>query len=168
MNTKLLMAFIVFSVCTLTKPQAQISLNFNVGVQPIWGPSGYDRVDNYYLPDIETYYNVQNRQYTYLVNGNWVTTYSLPPNHRYYDLYGGYKVVINGYRPYLHHDIYRNRYSTYRNRHDQRVIRDSRDNRYYENKEHPKHGEWKGNGQNNRGEHKGQGGGKQQNDHHGG
>ena len=157
MNTKFLMAFLVFSVGTLTKPQAQFSISFNVGLQPVWGPVGYERADNYYLPDIETYYNVSNRQYTYQVNGRWVTTFSLPPNHRDYDLYSGHKVVINGSRPYLRHDLYRNRYSNFRNRHDQSVIRDSRDSRYFENKDHPRHGEWKGNGHDNRDKNRGGG-----------
>ncbi len=150
MNTKILMAFLVVSICSLTKPQAQLRISFNVGLQPVWGPVGYERADNYYLPDIETYYNVQNRQYTYQINGSWVTTYTLPPNHRDYDLYAGHKVVINGSKPYLRHDIYRDRYSNFRNRHDQSVIRDSRDNRYFENKDHPRHGEWKENGHDNR------------------
>lgn len=155
MNTKTLLAFLLLSVCTLTKPKAQISFNLNIGVQPVWGPVGYDRVDNYYLPDIETYYNVQNRQYTYLVNGNWVTTNSLPPNHLDYNLYSGHKVVINGSRPYLHHNVYRVRYANFRGRHDQVVIRDSKDSRYFENKDHPQHGKWKENGHDNRDEEHG-------------
>ena len=150
MNSKFLMAFLVFSVCTLTKPQAQISLSLNIGLQPVWGPVGYDRVNYYYLPDIETYYNVPNRQYTYLVNGRWVTTYSLPPSYRDYDLYTGYKVVMNGSRPFENHAVNRVRFADMRNRHDQGVIRDSRDIRYFENKNHPRHGEWKENGHDNR------------------
>ena len=38
--------------------EAQIKVNLNIGSQPAWGPTGYDRVDYYYLPDIDAYYNV--------------------------------------------------------------------------------------------------------------
>lgn len=150
MRSKFLIVFLVFSIFMLTKPQAQFSVSLNIGLQPVWGPVGYDRVDNYYLPDIETYYSVPNRQFTYQVNGRWVTTYSLPPNHRGYDLYGGYKVVMSGSRPYENHLVNLVRYADMRNRHNQGVIRDSRDVRYFENKNHPRHGEWKGNGHDNR------------------
>ena len=150
MISKFFMAFLLISVCSLTKPQAQLSISFNIGLQPIWGPVGYERADNYYLPDIETYYNVKERQYTYMVNGVWVSSFSLPPNHRDYDLYGGHKVVINGSRPYLRNNLYRERYANFRNRHDQPAIRDSRDSRYFENKDHPRHVEWKQNGHDNR------------------
>ena len=150
MKTKFILAFLVFSIVTLNKPQAQIKINFNVGAQPVWGPVGYDRADNYYLPDIETYYNVPQREYTYLENGKWVSTSSLPSRYKDYDLYKGYKVVMNEPRPYLHHDMYRTKYVSFKNRHDQQIIRDSKEYKYYEIKDHPKHGEWKSNGHDNR------------------
>ena len=40
----------VFLSCTV-EAQLSISLGFNVDRQPIWGPTGYDHVDFYYLPD---------------------------------------------------------------------------------------------------------------------
>ncbi len=148
------MTFLVASVCVLTKPQAQISFRFNFGMQPIWGPVGYDKVDYYYLPDIETYYNLSEKKYTYQLNGKWITSFSLPPNHQDYDLYAGHKVVMNGARPYDHDAINRERYARFKNKHDQHVIRDSKDSRYYENKEHPRHSEWKENGHDNRDKNK--------------
>jgi hypothetical protein len=56
---------------------AQISFKINIGLQPIWGPVGYDHVEYYYLPEIETYYYVPTRQYTYMERGRWVTTSSV-------------------------------------------------------------------------------------------
>jgi hypothetical protein len=44
---------------------AQVRVNINIGSQPVWGPVGYDHVDYYYLPDIETYYYVPTRQFVY-------------------------------------------------------------------------------------------------------
>lgn len=65
---------VVFGVASLSSidTKAQVSVNINIGSQPQWGPSGYDHVDYYYLPDIDAYYNVPNKQYIYLNNGNWV------------------------------------------------------------------------------------------------
>lgn len=150
MNSKVLMAFLVVGICSLSKSQAQFGISLNIGLQPVWGLVGYDRVDYYYLPDIGTYYNVPNRQYTYQVNGRWITSYSLPPEHRDYDLYAGHKVVMNGARPYDHDAINRARYANFKGRHDQGVIRDNKDSRYFANKDHPRHGEWKENGHDNR------------------
>lgn len=141
------------------KAMAQIRLSFNIGLQPVWGPVGYDHVENYYLPDIDAYYNVDSRQYTYIINGRWVSTMSLPWQYRNYDLYRGYKVVMNEPRPYLHYQRDRIQYAPYRERHDQQPIRDSRDEKYFENRNHPQHNEWRGNMHqregDDRGKHKG-------------
>jgi hypothetical protein len=108
--------------------QVNVSLNVNVATQPNWGPFGYDNVNYYYMPDIETYYYVPKHQFIYLNEGNWVFATSLPSRYHSYDLYRGYKVVINDPRPYLHHDIYKPRYSHYREYYDhQPVLRDHRD-----------------------------------------
>lgn len=131
-------------VITLNKVEAQFSLNINIGTQPIWGPIGYDYAENYYMPAIGVYYNVAGQQYTYRENNRWVSTHSLPYRYRNYDLYNGYKVVINQPRPYLHDDEYRGKYAQYRDVHNQPIIRDSRDNKYFESKDHPMHNQWKG------------------------
>ena len=52
--------------------QVNVSLSLNVTTQPNWGPSGYDNVNYYYMPDIETYYYVPKHQFIYLSGGNWV------------------------------------------------------------------------------------------------
>jgi len=118
---------------------AQVSVNINIGSQPVWGPVGYDYVEYYYLPDIDMYYHVPTQQYVYLVNGRWVFSRILPPYYSNYDFYRGYKVVINEPRPYMYHDRYRANYAQYRGRMGQSVIRDSRDSRYYGNPGHPQH-----------------------------
>lgn len=123
--------------------QVRVNVNVNIGSQPVWGPVGYDYVDYYYLPDIDAYYYVPSHQFIYLNGPRWVWASSLPARYHGYDLYHGYKVVINEPRPYLHHDTYKVKYAGYRNRHDQVVIRDSRESKYYVNKGHPNHGKWK-------------------------
>ena len=96
---------ILFACITASKnsnAQVRVGVNINIGSQPEWGPVGYDYVDYYYLPDIDAYYYVPERQFIYLSNGRWVFATSLPVAYRHYDLYSGYKVVINEPRPYLH------------------------------------------------------------------
>ena len=123
--------------------QIRISINANIVSQPVWGPTGYDYARYYYLPDIDAYYSIPNHTFVYLEGGNWVFGESLPDRF-HYDLYHGYKVVVNEPRPYLHADVYRTKYSQYRGwQGKQDVIRDSRDNRYYVIKNHPMHGSYR-------------------------
>lgn len=126
--------------------QVRVNVNVNIGSQPVWGPVGYDYAEYYYMPDIDAYYYVPNRQFIYLEGNNWRFGASLPARYGNYDLYRGYKVVINEPRPYLHADVYRSRYARYRGWNGrQTIIRDSRDTRYYVIKDHPMHGKgnWK-------------------------
>jgi len=124
--------------------EAQIRINVNIGSQPVWGPVGYDYADYYYIPDIDVYYSVPRHQYIYQQRGRWVFSRSLPPQYRNYDLYRGYKVVINDDpRPYIHHQTYREKYASYKGHGDQEVIRNSREPKYFQIKDHPEHNKWK-------------------------
>lgn len=114
----------------LANAQIRVSLGVNIGVQPDWGPVGYDHADYYYMPDIGAYYDVPSHQYVYLSNNVWVRRTYLPVRYRNYDVYRGYKVVINRPEPWLYDRDYRVRYAGYRGRRDQVIIRDSRDVRY--------------------------------------
>lgn len=122
------------------KASAQISVSLNIGSQPLWGPVGYDHVDNYYLPDIECYYDVPRRQFIYMDGGRWIYASNLPSRYRGYDLYSGYKVVINSRDPYRNFNHHRVSYGRYRNNRSQHVIRHSQDSRYYVVKGHPYYG----------------------------
>jgi len=122
--------------------QLRISIRANIGSQPVWGPSGYDRAEYYYLPEIDVFYNVSRRQYVYEQRGRWVFSASLPRQYRNYDLYSGYKVVVNDNRPYRNAGMYRTKYATYKNNHNQESIRNSKDSRYFKIREHPEHNNW--------------------------
>ncbi|WP_039866703.1 hypothetical protein [Pedobacter sp. BAL39] len=129
---------VVFGVASLSSisTKAQVSLSINIGSQPQWGPSGYNHVDYYYLPDIEAYYHVPDKQYIYMENGRWTRANVLPSRYRNYDLYKGYKVVMNNPKPYLSHRNNVKQYSRYKGgRTTQLVIRDSRksNDRNYKN-----------------------------------
>ena len=83
--------------------QAQVSVNVNIGTPPAWGPVGYSNVDYYYLPDVEAYYDIRATQFIYFGGGKWIRSRYLPGQYRNYNLYNGYKVVLNDYhgsRPY--------------------------------------------------------------------
>jgi hypothetical protein len=121
---------------------AQVNVTINVDKQPVWGPTGYDHVDYYYLPEADVYYCVPKQQYVYFDKNKWVFAATLPPRYRKVDLYKTYKVVVNEDRPYLHHDDHRKQYAGFRERHDQPVIRDSREPKYFVNKNHPQHAQW--------------------------
>lgn len=145
---KLLLAFALFAgaATITTASQAQVRVSFNIGSQPLWGPTGYDYAEYYYLPDVDAYYNVGTQQFIYQDGGRWGNYNSLPGRYRNYDLYNGYKVVINERDPWLRHSNYYNQYRGYRGRHGQSFIRDSRDNRYWENPNHPSHSRWQRSG----------------------
>jgi hypothetical protein len=123
---KTLKIFIVGIVLLLAgSTQAQVSVRLNVGIPPQWGPAGYDDARYYYLPDIECYYDVNNSSYIYFSRNRWIHSRSLPYRYRNYDLYGGYKVVMNDYRgnrPYDHFREYRSRYGRGYRGHEQHNI----------------------------------------------
>ena len=132
----------VLFMASTANAQLSISFGFNLDRQPIWGPTGYDHVEYYYLPDIEVYYNVPEHMFYYEDGGRWISRSSLPARYRGYDFYNSYKVVVNERAPYRNHRMYREKYFSYKGRHDQQPIRDSRDEKYFTNKRHPEHNNW--------------------------
>jgi hypothetical protein len=136
----LLFSGFIFGTATA---QLNVSVRANIGVQPVWGPVGYDHVEYYYMPDIHVFYYVPGHQYIYQQRGRWVYARSLPYRFHNYDIYNGYKVVINDRYPYRRAETYRAKYAEYKGHHDQEIIRNSRDSRYYEIRGHPEHNNWK-------------------------
>jgi hypothetical protein len=110
------------SIVMVHTSKAQVSVNINIGSQPEWGPSGYDYVDYYYLPDIETYYYVPKHQFVYFSGNRWVFASSLPAMYSNYDLYSGYKVVVNKPRAYRYFNDDRVRYARFKNYNNHQVI----------------------------------------------
>ncbi|MCX6145082.1 MAG: hypothetical protein NTZ35_17915 [Ignavibacteriales bacterium] len=122
--------------------QLTIKLGFNVDRQPVWGPTGYDHVEYYYLPDLDVYYNVPQQRFYYNERGRWIGRSSLPSRYRGHDLYNSYKVVVNEPAAYRNNKTHREQYASFKGRHDQQPIRDARDAKYYVNKNHPEHNNW--------------------------
>lgn len=115
--------------CVVSQPP---HASVNIGIQPAWGPSGYNYVDYYYFPDLNVYYHVNNHQFVYYDRGGfWLESNYLPYAYRNYNLYTMYKVVIN-HQPYPwrynrrhYHD-----YGHYRGVRNQLVIRDCHEPAY--------------------------------------
>lgn len=108
---KLIALGVFLFVSSLT--QAQVSVSVNVGVPPVWGPVGYSNVQFYYLPDVQAYYDIRATQFIYIKNGKWFRSRYLPGNYRNYDLYNGYKVVLNDYHgshPYYNFNSHKAKY----------------------------------------------------------
>lgn len=112
MKTLKIITFGIFLFISSTM-HSQVSINVNIGSPPQWGPVGYTEMEYYYLPDIEAYYDVRATQFIYFGGGKWIRSSRLPRQYRNYDLYGGYKVVLNDYHgrtPYAHFDRHRVKY----------------------------------------------------------
>jgi hypothetical protein len=129
MKKSIFIAALIFSCLSIKIADAQIRISLNIGSQPEWGPTGYDHADYYYMPDIDAYYDVNAHQYVYYENNIWVHNAALPPRY-HFDRYHSYKVVVNQPTPWVHHADIRARYASYRGRHDQPIIRESRDEHY--------------------------------------
>ncbi|MFA9188231.1 hypothetical protein AAGV33_09180 [Flavobacterium sp. FBOR7N2.3] len=112
--------------------QAQVSVNVNIGrpvvVRPAWVPRQHVNVDFYYLPEIQTYYDVNSSLYVYLDNGNWCRTRYLPVRYRGYDLHHARRIELRGYhgsRPYSYYNNHKVKY--YNNsHHNRRYVEDRR------------------------------------------
>ena len=122
---------LVTLMITAVTADAQVSVSVNIGMQPDWGPVGYDYVEYYYLPAYEIYYYVPRRQFVYWDGVQWVFVTTLPPKFRTVNLYTTYKVVINEPKPYIHHEQVKVKYVKYKEDvSKQVVIRDSKDPKY--------------------------------------
>lgn len=91
--------------------QAQVSVNVNVGT-PVWGPP-VTVEEYYYLPDVNSYYDIRAKQFIYVSNGTWVRHNSLPTRYRNYNLRSGNVVVINDYHgraPYTKYKVHKGKY----------------------------------------------------------
>jgi len=82
---------------------------------PSWGPTYYQGVRYYYLPDIEAYYDLSNRQFVYLSNGRWYDSPECPTIYAGFDLDNCFAIAldVNVYQPWMHHQYYVSHYPRY-------------------------------------------------------
>lgn len=91
---------------------ASAKVSVTIDKAPAWGPS-VKKERYYYLPDIETYYDLDSSEYIYLHNGYWTRAKKLPAVYRGYNLQTGRTVVIRNYygnAPYVHYSTHRVKY----------------------------------------------------------
>lgn len=146
MKKIILAAAIMFGCLAFKSADAQlrISLGFNIGSQPDWGPVGYDHASYYYIPDADSYYDVSSHQYIYFQNNVWVRGTALPSRY-HFDPYNSYKVVVNERNPWEHNTVIKRKYAGYKGRRGQQVIRDSKEQKYRKHwNGHDNSGKYKG------------------------
>ncbi len=86
-------------------------------IQPAWAPS-YDNMEMthyYYFPDWGMYYDVRNREYVYMEDGNWLFSSQIPYRYSSYDFNNAYVIGLD-YRvnePWMHHTLYSSHYPPY-------------------------------------------------------
>ena len=83
---------------------------------PVWG-STVTTQEYYYLPDIESYYDIPKSEFIYLNNGSWIRSKNLPKQYRNYNLKKGKVIVIHDYRgdrPYAYFQNHKKKYNTKR------------------------------------------------------
>lgn len=120
------------------KAQESVKYVGNIAAQPLWGPTGFNNVAFYYLPDLESYYNVNEKKFIYFEKGRWVFSETLPEAHKDYDLYSGYKVVINRPQAYLNFAAHKRRYANFLGQKNKQVaIINSTNSKYFVVTGHP-------------------------------
>jgi len=124
MKTLKLIATGIILFAASTSSKAQLSVNVNIGAPAVivrsaaWVPQNHVGVDFYYLPEIESYYDVNAGLYVYLNNGNWCRTRYVPAQYRDYDLVHARRIALSGYcgsRPYTYYNNHNVRYYDNRN-----------------------------------------------------
>ncbi len=130
-------ALFFWGILSTTSAQAGVNLNSNLDSQPAWGPAGYDYVEYYYLPDLNIYYYVPQHGYYYYTRRQWFYSSTLPSVYSNYDFYTSYKIVMNERAPWRNNQNHIERYSSFKGRQYQLLIRDTRDTKYSVNKKNP-------------------------------
>ncbi len=159
----MLFAAAIFSAST---SEAQSNVKINLDAQPQWGPAGYNYAEYYYMPDIETYYNVPRREFVYYKDNKWAFSPNLPPTYSTYDLYSGHKVVLKTPNAYKNYNTHKVQYAKYKNKHGQVNIKTkgNNGNHYGQNKNKTNNGNHYGQNKSN-GNNKGKVNGKGKGNH---
>ena len=122
---KNILLFIGLFFITATNIQAQVSVNVNLGTPPVWAPADRVETQYYYLPEIDTYYDVPSERFIYISNGKWIRSTVLPVRYKSYNLNSGRVVYLTDYRgksPYVYHKKHKVKYVTTVYREPKRVI----------------------------------------------
>ncbi|WDF53970.1 hypothetical protein [Mucilaginibacter sp. KACC 22063] len=101
-----------------------VSFNFGnvVATRPVPVQYQYPADDNcndyYYLPEVEAYYSIPQHCYYYMDGNRWISNTYLPGNYRNMDWRSFRHYEVREVRPYMHHDMYRERFGGFARRSD--------------------------------------------------
>ena len=109
----MLFSMTIFNGCSTYRPgtyESQTSYE-----NPQWGPSYYDGTRYYYLPDIESYYDIYTREFIFLNHAQWIYSPYLPMIYPDFNLNNSFIVVVNSniYQPWMHHQYYVSHFPRY-------------------------------------------------------
>jgi hypothetical protein len=119
---------VVASISIFNFAQSQIDVNINLGKPPVWGPV-VTTEEYYFLPDINSYYDIRQSQFIYLNNGVWIRNKSLPKRFRSYNLNAGNVIIIDDYRgrsPYSKYKFHKTKYFKENKKSDKVLIIDQK------------------------------------------
>lgn len=117
-----MLTVVAISFAGTSDAQVKVDINMNTADQPEWGPAGYKYAEYYYMPDIETYYSVPKKQFVYYSGNQWVFSNALPPTYTGYNLYSGYKAVVNRPEAYKYFNEHKVKYVRFKNYKGKQVI----------------------------------------------
>lgn len=89
---------LIFTFVAILFTYALLAQDKNPVLPPPWGPAGYSDVRYYYLPDVESYYDIYAEQFVCYIDGEWLHRKRLLSPNKNYDLYDGYKIVMEDYK----------------------------------------------------------------------
>ncbi len=89
--------------------------NYSEYQNPHWAPPYHQGARYYYIPDIETYYDIVTGDFIFLYNGRWSYSRQLPSIYASFDLDNCFTVVLNigVFQPWQHHHYYVSHYPRY-------------------------------------------------------
>ena len=129
MKKSVILSAILFSGLVYNTAKAQISIHvgLNIPTRHVYVPApqpvetvyddDFDNSDDYYyLPEVEAYYSIPLNRYFYYNDNRWVSAAYLPGVYRNYDWRTARRFEVRGRRPYMNHNVYRNKWGGNGNR----------------------------------------------------
>ncbi len=138
----------VFGILFISATQAQISVNVNLGTPPAWAPAKSIATQYYFLPEIDSYYDLPTKQFIFPYNGKWLKAKKLPKQYKNYNLRKSKVDNLTDYRgdsPCYDHKKHKNKYQAtrlnpnkaiYVQKHNNGKYKDQK--KYYKNNKHCK------------------------------
>ena len=112
---KILLSMFVAGMALSFSAKAQLSVSLNFGARPnLWLPRGYETNDFYFIPEVNSYYDVPDHVFVYNQNGRWVRSSMLPGRYRDYDLRRSRVVAVRQQPPFWNDNGYRRDDNDYR------------------------------------------------------